>query len=255
MQSDKEKQIIDYIEKKEELDKKGINKREEDKKNKLFLKRIFLVIHKIFINILTIVALIIIFFTLNYIFQIKVKKQQYANMFGYTFLEVKSGSMEKEILIGDLVIVKLLDKTKIIDKKTELVIDEQLKYKNLEDNIENIKEKLELNDIVTFEKDGHLITHRIIELNNDQLITKGDANNTQDKPILYSQVIGKVVYIISNIGIWKKVFLERQVLIPFISGILLLIIAILIDTEENKKEKKDIDGKKKKIQKGKRFKK
>ncbi len=35
------------------------------------------------------------------------------------------------------------------------------------------------------------ITHRIVEVGNGTYITKGDANNTEDKPVEQEQIIGK----------------------------------------------------------------
>lgn len=220
-----------------------------DKKNNIEnIKVVFSLIYKIFINILSIIALIVIVFVIIYLYQLKVQNKIYVNMFGYTILEVKSGSMEKAILIGDLVVVELFEKS----EKNE----EENKNKNLKTDInKEIKDNLQINDIITFKKENNLITHRIIILNEDHLITKGDANNSEDKPISYNDVIGKIIHIIPNVGIWKKVLLEKQVFIPLSSGIILLVTAILIDTEENKEEKKEVNEKKrKKIQKGKRFK-
>lgn len=48
-------------------------------------------------------------------------------------------------------------------------------------------------DIVTFTKDGYYITHRIIEENDDKVITKGDANNKEDEEISKSEIVGKVI--------------------------------------------------------------
>lgn len=218
----------------------------EKLKNTYSVKKVFSKIYKVFINILSVIAIIVIVFASIYLYQLKVQKKLYVDTFGYTILEVKSGSMEDEILIGDLVILKLINKNSINDG-----VDKE------KSNFKYIKENLKINDIITFEKENHLITHRIVELNENELITKGDANNVEDKPISYNQIIGKVIYIIPNVGIWKKVFSEKQVLLPLLGGIVFLVIAILIDTEEIKKEEKDKDGKekRKKIQKGKRFKK
>lgn len=45
------------------------------------------------------------------------------------------------------------------------------------------------------------ITHRVIEINDDTFITKGDANNTLDpEPILKSRLIGKVAYYVPYLG-------------------------------------------------------
>ena len=60
----------------------------------------------------TINTLIIIFaiLAIYYMFQTTILKKQYANMFGYTAFRVATGSMESEINIGDVIVVKLTDK-------------------------------------------------------------------------------------------------------------------------------------------------
>ena len=231
MQYDKEKE--------KEIDKtinKTVNIENTSNKTKRKLK-----LSKIFSYLIFLISLIIIFFSSFYLVQTKVLKKNYADIFGYTILDVKSGSMQKEIMIGDLVIVKIL-----------------ASEKNAEENIDNndidkIKDNINVEDIITFIKEDYLITHRVLEKRDEDIITKGDANNTEDDPILYKDIVGKVVKIIPNIAIWKKVFAEKSVLVPLLSGTILLVITLMID--DGKETKKEINGKKKnKIQKGKRFK-
>ena len=63
-----------------------------------------------------------------------------------------------------------------------------------------IKEEKEYNigDIVTFiDKEGNLVTHRIIEKYENAFYTKGDNNNTKDESkISYSEISGKVIFTI-----------------------------------------------------------
>ncbi len=199
--------------------------------NKKSKKEIF---SKITYCLISLLALIVIVISISFLVQIKILNKNYGNLFGYTVLQVKSGSMQKEIMISDLVIVEILANSN-------------------QDNIDQIKENIEVNDVITFNRENYLITHRVIEKNENNLITKGDANNTADKAVDYEDVVGKVVKIIPNIAIWKKVFSEKSVLIPLSSGVLLLIITMMIDDSEEVEE--EVDGKKKqKIQKGKRFK-
>ena len=77
--------------------------------------------------------------------------------------KVKTGSMEDGIHTGDYI---------LIYRKSE--------YK--------------LGDIVTYEKNGYHITHRIIKKNGNKVITKGDANNSEDEEISTSDIVGKVIY-------------------------------------------------------------
>ena len=67
------------------------------------------------------------------------------------------------------------------DKNDIIIIKKQKKYKK--------------GDIITYvDKDGNLITHRIIEECENGFYTKGDNNNTKDEEkVIYSQIAGKVI--------------------------------------------------------------
>ena len=90
-------------------------------------------------------------------------------------------------------------------------------------------------DIITYEQEQVLITHRVIEKQGETLVTQGDANNTEDEPITTNEVIGKVVYIFKNVEIWKNVFKTREVYILVIITIVLFGVTSIIG---NKKEEK-----------------
>ena len=78
--------------------------------------------------------------------------------------EVETGSMEDGIHPGDYVLI----------------------YKK---NIYNV------GDIITFKKDGYYITHRIVKKHKKDIITKGDANNTEDEAINVGSIVGKVILV------------------------------------------------------------
>lgn len=82
-------------------------------------------------------------------------------------------------------------------------------------------ESLRVGDIIRYEQDGVPIVHRIVEIpretaagfvTNDGplllpkgasgpvFITKGDANNTKDPPVLAEQIEGKVVFVVPKVG-------------------------------------------------------
>lgn len=99
--------------------------------------------------------------------------KKYANIFGYTYFVVSSGSMSGAIEVNDVVIIK---------------IDSDYKK----------------NDIITYlDKDGNFITHRFVKELNGKIVTKGDMNNTVDDPIELKQVIGKVSFVISPRFVFK----------------------------------------------------
>jgi len=66
-------------------------------------------------------------------------------------------------------------------------------------------EQLNVGDIITYATADKLITHRIIAIQGQgdhmQVITQGDANNTEDAPVLASQVRGRVTYTIPRVGL------------------------------------------------------
>lgn len=55
-------------------------------------------------------------------------------------------------------------------------------------------------DVVTFEENGTLVTHRLVSVDEDTAITKGDANNTEDAPIDVRQICGKVSAVWPGVG-------------------------------------------------------
>ena len=87
--------------------------------------------------------------------------------FGIQILIVSSNSMKPEFQKNDIIIIK-----------------EEKEYN--------------IGDIVTFiDKEGNLVTHRIIEKYENAFYTKGDNNNTKDESkISYSEISGKVIFTI-----------------------------------------------------------
>ena len=97
-----------------------------------------------------------------------VLKKDYANVFGYTYFVVATGSMSGTIEVNDVVIVK-------------------------------IGEEANINDIITYKtEEGEFITHRVVKKIGDQLITQGDVNNTEDEPISKDDIVGQVKMVISQ---------------------------------------------------------
>ena len=52
----------------------------------------------------------------------------------------------------------------------------------------------EVGDIVTYKINNAFVTHRIVQKNNESIVTKGDANNVEDDEIGTDRIIGKVIY-------------------------------------------------------------
>ena len=178
------------------------------------MKKVGKIFGKIFeclLNIGITITIIIVVILLYGTFQTEVQKKDYSNIFGYTVFQVSTGSMSGTIEVEDIIIVKIL---------------------NNEDN-------LEVNDIVVFKQDQNIITHRLVEIGENELITKGDANNAKDKPIQREDVIGKVIKIIPNVATWKKVLMSKEVYIPIIITVTLIIIISIISDNKEELDKDD----------------
>lgn len=164
------------------------------KHNKIFEK-----IKKIIINLIIFILVVIAIISVYAFIQLNVQNKEYINIFGYSVFSAETGSMSPTIEKGDIVIIKIGDE---------------------------IRE----NDIITYQKENVLITHRIAKIDGDTIIARGDYNNTDDEPIKKENVIGKTVFIINNVEIWKKVFTDMHVLIPV--GITVVLFILLVSYKE-----------------------
>lgn len=155
----------------------------------------------IFSSIISIIITLLLLVILVAWLQVKVFDMKYANILGFTMFEVVTGSMSGTIEIDDYVIVK---------ETTDI----------------NVK------DIITFQDGDSFVTHRVVEIRGDKIITRGDANNSDDKEITYDDIVGKVIYVLPGAGVWKSVLLEKQVFIPII--ITLVLFVVFFSIEEKK---------------------
>ena len=159
-------------------------------KNSNFVKKIINYLLNVLIFLFAIILLISIYTGV----QTKILGNDYPDFFGYSMFEVQTGSMEDAINAGDWIIVRLT-------------------------------KKVELDDIVTYELDGEYITHRIVDIYGGTYITKGDANSGKDEPIDQNQIVGKVVSVLANLGIFKKTLFNPSVLIAIIITVFLFDLA------------------------------
>ena len=137
---------------------------------------------KIISNVLFVILGIFLLIAIYSFISINILNNKYVNFFNYTFFEVASDSMAPVITTNDLIIVKLT---------------------------KDIKE----NDIITFTKEDSLITHRVISTDGNTYLTKGDANNEYDDRVVNDDIVGKVIKILPNAGIWFKVITTPKVVI------------------------------------------
>lgn len=108
-------------------------------------------------------------------------------------------------------------------------------------------EEIETGDVITYVMNDQLtlVTHRVVSIDRaDQTFTtKGDANNTNDpKPILYENVVGKVVFKIPKIGAVVSVISaeeNRQYVIAAIAVLVaLVLISDVVEKQRNAKRQK-----------------
>ena len=170
------------------------------KQKKGVTEKIINFILNVFITVFSIVLLISVYNNL----QVKLFGKDYSDFFGYSLFEVQTGSMSPEINPGDWIIVKAT---------------------------KNIK----LKDIVTYKQGNEFITHRVIGTYNSTYVTKGDANNSKDDPIDQKQVVGKVVKILPNFGLFKKTVFNPVVLAAIIITILICDFVFKKNTKEKSK--------------------
>ena len=136
---------------------------------------------------------------------------------GVSAYTVETGSMGEEYPIGTMIFVKSTEPAKI-----------------------------EAGDVITFAADENFtaVTHRVVERNDDKkyFITRGDMNNTNDAPVAFENVAGKVVYKIDNIGYVINMINRpagKWVLIAALAGLMILMIVQLYKDNRGKAAKKD----------------
>ena len=75
---------------------------------------------------------------------------------------------------------------------------------------------------------------------NDEILTKGDANNDSDNVITYDDVIGKVVYVGKDFGVYMKVLATPSVFISAFGALILFDLSLSPEerSEKNSEKKK-----------------
>lgn len=170
------------------------------------MKKFLSKLKNIILNIIILLLILCVILGFYSLFQIKIQNKKYVNIFGMSIFSVMTGSMEPTIKKDDIIFAKI---TKEVNE----------------------------NDIIVFENSNEIITHRIIKIDGNSITTKGDNNNSIDEPIENSQVIGKVVFTINDVGVWKKVFSDYRVLVPM--GITVILVVILTAYKEKKNTKEE----------------
>lgn len=144
-------------------------------------KEIVLSFFKIVSKVLSCFLFLILGICLYLFFSLNILSKNYASFFSYTVFQIGSNSMAPTITTNDLILVK-------------------------------ISKNVDVDDVITFEDGNILVTHRVISKTGSGFITKGDANNERDKQITSSQVVGKVVKVFPNMGVWFKVITTPKII-------------------------------------------
>ena len=139
---------------------------------------------KIFGRVMTVLSVIIFVFGLViFLSVLNAAAGKVPSVFGFSVLQVSSGSMEPEHMTGSVVIVRETD-------VTELKVGDVISFYSLDKEIS-----------------GKVNTHRIIKIDymidGDEPIftTKGDRNDLPDKDKVHAaNVIGKVVYDLGTVS-------------------------------------------------------
>lgn len=125
--------------------------------------------------------------------------------FGYGCAVVLSGSMEPTISVGDMLIIK----------KTN---------------------DYQIHDVIVFDDQYELITHRIIDITKNGYITQGDANNVEDGEIQKTLVRGEVILVIPMVGTIALAFKN-----PFVVLVGLILAWYLVEASYKKEKKNNND--------------
>ena len=142
-------------------------------------------------------------------------------LFGHQMYFIRTGSMSPYLEPGDVIISKKYDGGELVAGNDGDVVTY---YGDVNGNVE-------------------MITHRVIEIDGEKIVTKGDFNNTVDSPITKNDieavmvyktvVIDKIYMIISSPwGFWLLIF----------TPIALLIVSEIVSlVKELKREKEEAD--------------
>lgn len=125
-------------------------------------------------NIILTIALIILVFVIALTFITRITGNT-PSLFGYSIFRVSTGSMEPDLMVGDVILVQEVDDVN----------------------------SLQVGDVITYlgnigEYSDMPITHQIVKAPYEEdgttyVVTKGIANDVEDQPVAVSQIAGNVV--------------------------------------------------------------
>ena len=100
------------------------------------------------------------------------------------------------------------------------------------------KDELKVGDIISFQDDGFVNTHRIVEIidenGNTEYRTKGDNNKRNDRNLVaYSKVEGKYIFKIKGLGNFVELLKDKLTLICLL---IILIFILMYQIKLNKRK-------------------
>lgn len=158
-----------------------------------------------------VIVVLIIFLVIGIVGKLQLSVENpYPSFMGIRTLTVLTGSMSPNLKPGDIVVIK-----------------------------EASKDSIKVGDVVTYNTDNILITHRVNQIINEEgnllFKTKGDANNTVDADaIRANQILGKKIIRIPYAGYVVRFINNNFILFPFI---IILYLSIIIIKEIIKRHK------------------
>ena len=166
-------------------------------------------IKRIIVTVVYIILIPLLCYNISLIIQAVVNPNETPSFFGIKTYVIVSGSMEPELEIGDMIVVKNIDTS-----------------------------ELEVGDIISFRQGQSIVTHRISRIiENDgeiEFVTKGDNNNAEDSGTISEDLVeGKVVSVIPIIG-KVSVLLQNKIVIITV----ILIIYLYFSNTGNIKRRK-----------------
>ena len=169
----------------------------------------------------------------------------------------------KFVILITLILLFIVNIILAIEEKNHIfgiymfnIISESMEPTFYKDDLAIVKscnvEELEKGDIITFEQEDRVISHRISDIikekGEEQFITKGDNNEVEDKePVDAQNIYGKVVFVIPKIGKFVNYIQDASGFINVC--ILIVIICILVNFRDNMINNRKIKRKKYEIKK------
>ena len=134
---------------------------------------------------------------------------------GFGMSVVLSGSMEPTLSVGDLLVVAPRD-------------------------------TYQVRDVIVYQTGKSAVVHRIVAIEGEEYITRGDANNADDKPIAFENIKGKVIIVVPYIG-----YLVNLIKTPVGTAVLLGLALLLMEVSfrsDKKQDQSEIDAIKQEIE-------